>query len=135
MGSFLSCYYKSVSNFMKLWKLWRVVFKFSQTNTKTFSKIQRIPNLCLLFLHGIWGCWVINSFVIFHKIKVCKHIWSQCCLQTAETGSWFILIIKSSYSSYKMSTAIILYLTNIDSNNFRKKHKQNWLAQLTLKHH
>jgi hypothetical protein len=31
-----------------------------------------------------------SNFVIFHKIKVAKHIWEQCCQLVAETGSRFL---------------------------------------------
>jgi hypothetical protein len=36
-------------------------------------------------------CWIISNFVIFHKIKVAKHIWDPCCHLPADTASWFIL--------------------------------------------
>jgi hypothetical protein len=40
------------------------------------SKILRIPNLCMyLFFCRVSGYRVIRNFVIFHKIKVSKHIW------------------------------------------------------------
>jgi hypothetical protein len=34
----------------------------------------------------IFGCGVFNNFVIFHQIKVAKHIWEPCCHLAAETG-------------------------------------------------
>jgi hypothetical protein len=34
------------------------------------------------------GCWVISNFVIFHKIKVAKHIWVQCCHLPPGNSNW-----------------------------------------------
>ncbi len=40
--------------------------------------------------------------MIFHKIKVAKHIWDQCCHLAAETGSWFPSAKTVLLKSYKL---------------------------------
>jgi hypothetical protein len=31
--------------------------------------------------------------VIFHYVKVAKHIWEPCCHLAADTGSWFPILL------------------------------------------
>jgi len=42
----------------------------------------------------------MTNFVIFHQMKVAKHIWDPCCHLVTQSGSWFSLI-----------TVIVLSLT------------------------
>ncbi len=62
-----------------------IVIKFSQT----YVKLSKITHTNMWFS----VCWVISNFVIFHKIKVAKHIWDQCCHLVAETSTWYPLIL------------------------------------------
>ncbi len=34
--------------------------------------------MCLFFISGFSGHWLMNNFVTFHNIKVAKHIWDPC---------------------------------------------------------
>ncbi len=62
--------------------------------------------------------WVINNFVIFHKIKVAKHSCDPCCHLAAETGFLFNLI-ESSFTNCH----------NTSSNYPRASH---YIAQLSV---
>jgi len=33
----------------------------------------------------------LRTIVIFHYVKVTKHIWDQCCHLAAQIGSWYPL--------------------------------------------
>ncbi len=48
----------------------------------------------LIFFLSFIGWWVLSNYVIFHYIKVSKHIWDPCCFVVTESGSWFILLQK-----------------------------------------
>ncbi len=48
-------------------------------------KILEIPKFFLVFFI-FRGCWAVGNFVIFHSMKVAKHICDPCCHLTAETG-------------------------------------------------
>jgi hypothetical protein len=53
----------------------------------------------LIFLSSFSGCRVFSNFVIFHYIKVAKHIWYPCCHLVAETDNGFPLIKAGAYPS------------------------------------
>jgi hypothetical protein len=63
-----------------------IVFKFSQTNIKKLQKLYGFQ------ISSFSGCWLLISFVIFHSVKVVKHICYPSCHLVAENGSWVILI-------------------------------------------
>jgi hypothetical protein len=78
----------------------------------------RISNVCLFFSSFIF-CWFISNFVIFHQIKVLKHIWDQCCHLMTETGSWYPLIANILY--VPLHSISLFYLLN-DNNVFLLAH-------------
>ncbi len=61
--------------------------------TSKSSKILTIPYRTYFFC-SFNGFWVFSKFVIFHQIKIVKHIQDRCCRLVAENGSWFILILR-----------------------------------------
>ncbi len=61
----------SVSN------IWMCLYLVKHTSNK-FLKLQGLQ-ICANFFYSFSGCWVFRIFVIFHKIKVAKHIWEPCC--------------------------------------------------------
>ncbi len=84
-----SCYNRSQISWSKIW-LFLHLIKY----TSKISQILRTPNPYLLFFSSFSGCGV-SKFVMFHYIKVAKHIWEPCCHLEADTGSWSPLIVKT----------------------------------------
>ncbi len=60
-----------------------IVFMFSLTYMKNYMDSKSV----LIFLYSFSCSWFISNYMIFHKIKVAKHIWGPCCHLAAETGS------------------------------------------------
>ncbi len=58
----------------------------------------------LNFFSSFSGCWVFSNFVIFHYIKVPKHIFEPCCHLLAEICSWFPIIESCHYVDRCCST-------------------------------
>ncbi len=55
------------------------------------TKLLNFENSKSVLIFSSFGdCWVISKFVIFHKMKVAKHIWNTCGHLAAEGGSYFI---------------------------------------------
>ncbi len=48
-------------------------------------------------LSGYCILYFLSNFVIFHQIKVAKHIWETCCHLAAETGSCSPFINKNIF--------------------------------------
>ncbi len=67
------------------------ICKLSQTCIKKILKCPRF-HVHAYFLCCFSGGWVICIFVIFHQIKVPKHIRYLYCQLAADPGSWLILI-------------------------------------------
>ncbi len=63
----------------------------SHTYIPKFLKFKGFQ-ICSYVFFSVNGCSVINNYMIFHKIKVTKHILDPCCYLVAETGSWFPLV-------------------------------------------
>ncbi len=56
------------------------------------TEANKAPLSSLYSLDVYGNTWVIGNFVIFHQIKVAKHVWFPCCHLVTDNGSWFILI-------------------------------------------
>jgi hypothetical protein len=78
-----SCQYKSVANFNKQ-KF--IGFQSSETYIKIFIKFQGFQ-ICAYFSLVVLVVRVIRNLLIFHKIKVAKHIRDPFCHLVTETGS------------------------------------------------
>ncbi len=72
---------------IKLSKIWLCFEIKSNIHWKISKNFKDSKSVFILF-SSFNGCWVIDNFVIFQKIKVSKHMFNPCCHLATETGSW-----------------------------------------------
>ncbi len=71
--------------FHKIWSLLNLV-----KHTSKFFWNSKDSKSALIYYIALVVVDLILKFVLFHYIKIVKHIWEPCCHLAAEKGSWYV---------------------------------------------